>query len=236
MMYQKFYLIFCIALLWGFSATAQDFKVQAAAFNSPMSIEFFKDRGVNQVIADRDQQGVYHYYVGAYVTRSEAEAVQQQLIDKGFGAATIIDREEQRALDNSRCPYVTGYHGVYGYRGRKAGKSTIYFDSGKADLSAEAKTELDRLANLIKTNAKVKLNIFGHTDSDGGGGNNMELATARARNARNYLMEKGVNAERIFLRVVGEADPAIDTYDLNNDSERAAAQRWNRRVDLVVVE
>lgn len=217
------------------SLFAQDFRVQAAAYNDTVPLAFFRDKGVHNVVASRDRQGVYHYYVGAYPTRAEAESVQQQLVEKGFSAATIIDLVEQRVLDNSQCPYASGYHSVFGYQGRRNSKTNIYFDSGKYTLSKEAYTELDRVAQTLKANPKMRLNIFGHTDSEGNAQHNMELATARARAAREYLVKRGISLERMYLRIFGEADPAIDTYDLGT-VERAAAQQWNRRVALIVTE
>jgi outer membrane protein OmpA-like peptidoglycan-associated protein len=63
---------------------------------------------------------------------------------------------------------------------------------------------------------------------------NVELATTRARVARDYLIARGVRADRMFLNVAGEAQPAVDNQDFyGNDLPKN--RRWNRRVVLAIL-
>lgn len=220
-------LLFCAALAAN-KSFAQDFRVQAAAFAKPVDLSYFKDRGVENVFSSFDQNGIYRYFVGAYETREQAEVVQQQLIAKGFTYAAIIDLEEQRALYGAQCPYFRDQQIFVAER-------SIFFDAGKSDLGAEAKSELDQVAQLLALDPASKLNLNGYTDNMGDARSNAELATARARAARDYLMTKGVKAERIFIKVFGEADPGMEHRDLD-DVEIEQNRKWNRRVALIILD
>ena len=112
--------------------------------------------------------------------------------------------------------------------------SSIYFESGVASLSAEAKQELDRYAGLLRDYPELKLSLTGHTDALGNAQSNVELATTRTRAARDYLIARGVRADRMFLNVAGEAQPAMDNQDFyGNDLPKN--RRWNRRVVLAIL-
>lgn len=227
---RNFILVFfcCAGLLTATESPAQDFRVQAAAFAKPVDLSYFQDRGVENVFSSYDQNGIYRYFVGAYETREQAEVVQQQLIAKGFLYAAIIDLEEQRALYGAQCPYFRDQQIFVTER-------NIFFELGKSDLSTEAKAELDEVARLLAQDPASKLNLHGYTDNIGDAKSNAELATARARAARDYLMTKGIKAERIFIKIFGEAEPGMEHRDLdNNDIE--ANRKWNRRVALIILD
>jgi hypothetical protein len=213
---------------------AQNFRVQAAAFSAPVALSYFKDRGIESVITGMDANGIYRYFVGAYHTLDEAEAVRQQLITKGFEKATIIDLEVQRALYEVPCSYFAGNPaGTDPSMGMNV--SNIYFESGSSALTAESKRELDRYAVLLRDNPQLQLNLTGHTDAVGSAQTNVQLATTRVRIARDYLISKGVRADRMFLNVAGEAQPAVDNQDFyGNDLPKN--RRWNRRVVLAIID
>jgi outer membrane protein OmpA-like peptidoglycan-associated protein len=80
---------------------------------------------------------------------------------------------------------------------------------------------------------------MGYTDGVGSPQANVELAAGRARAARNYLINKGIRADRMFVKVFGEADPVAP-----NGEETATGaiidlpenRKWNRRVVLAIDE
>jgi hypothetical protein len=214
-------------------APAQNFRVQAAAFAAPVAPDYFKDRGVEGVIGSTDANGIYRYFVGNYATLEAAEAARDLLVAKGFPNATVIDLAVQRALYETPCNYIAGNPGAAA-SGMGMNVSSIYFDSGAATLSAEAKRELDRYAGLLRDYPELKLSLTGHTDAVGDAQANVALATTRARAARDYLIARGVRADRMFLNVAGEAQPAADNQDFyGNDLPKN--RRWNRRVVLAIL-
>jgi outer membrane protein OmpA-like peptidoglycan-associated protein len=223
-------LLFCCALA---PAPAQNFRVQAAAYAAPVAPAYFKDRGVQGVIGSADANGIYRYFVGSYATLEEAEATRDLLVAKGFPNATVIDLAVQRALYETPCNYIAG-NPTGATSGMGMNVSSIYFDSGATALRAEAKRELDRYAGLLRDYPELKLSLTGHTDAVGNAQSNVELATSRARVARDYLIARGVRADRMFLNVAGEAQPAVDNQDFyGNDLPKN--RRWNRRVVLEIL-
>lgn len=224
--------IVCLAAL---RSTAQDFRVQAAAFADSVPSVYFRDRGVTNVIASVDQNGIYRYFVGSYKTREDAEVIQQQLIAKGFPHASIIDLEEQRALCGVGCPYFTGNRVFTKEAAQETTVRNIYFDFGRYSLSADAKAELERVYEAMKENPNLKLKILGHTDAVGSAQANIQLAASRSRAARNYLIYKGIRADRMFIKVFGESDPAADNSDFDGN-DLPDSRKWNRRVVLALMD
>lgn len=211
---------------------AQNFRVQVAAFADSVPASFFKARGISGVIAAVDEHGIYRYLFGSYPTRIEAEKVQRQLIANGFANAAILDLEEQRVLtDRSLCAY---------YKGgpvQVAESDTVrfaYFDSGKAVLSDDGKADLEFVLKKLKDSPASELRILGYSDATGTGKANLELATNRARAARNYLIDRGIEPGRIRLRVYGESASGgvEDPEEVERESEREELRKLFRCVVL----
>ena len=215
---------------------AQDFRVQAAAFFEPVPMSYFEDKGVRNVILSTDQMGMNRYFVGSYNTREEAEKVQQQLVEKGFPFAAIIDMEVQRLLCGANCPYFKGTGPIYMQPDRKTQQNSVYFDAGKISLNDDAITLLNRVAGEMKQSATARLNILGHSDGSGNAESNVELATMRSRQVRNYLIGKGVKADRMYIKVFGESQPVAPNKDEFTGEELKDNQAWNRRVELMMVD
>jgi len=210
---------------------AQDFRVQAAAFNKPVDAAYFTDRGVESVVSSVDKNGIYRYFVGTYWTREEAEAVRSQLITKGFAYATVIDLGEQRALYGAKCPYFRDQDIFV----ERDSVRNIFFETGKSDVDAESRLMLDDLALLLNQKPGATLNLYGFTDNLGDAQTNVALATARTRAVRDYLIAKGVRADRMFIQIFGEAEPGMEHRDFEGN-EITENRKWNRRVKLVIVE
>lgn len=210
---------------------SQYFRVQAAAFADSVGNSYFTDRGVEQVQVRKTATGIYQYLIGAYKTRLEAEAVCTQLIEKGFTQPVILDLEAEQALSISNCGYTTGRVAPAQAAEGKNPVRMIFFQANQATLDAAARVELDRFLLQMQANKVLQLRIMGFTDSNGSAESNMVLAGNRAKAARNYLINKGVQADRLFLEVYGESEPLYE----NKDHQGRAIpenQRWNNRVML----
>ncbi|CUS97153.1 chemotaxis protein MotB [Candidatus Kryptobacter tengchongensis] len=107
----------------------------------------------------------------------------------------------------------------------------LLFESGSAELKPEAMSVLDTLAEILKF-LPNKIRIEGHTDNrpirSAKFPSNWHLSVARALNTAYYLMNKGVNPEKISIVGYAEYRPIAP-----NDSEENRAK--NRRVDIVVI-
>ena len=105
--------------------------------------------------------------------------------------------------------------------------SNILFGFDKADLSVEAKGNLDKLVTVLNTYADTDIELQGHTDSKGSEAYNQTLSEKRATTVSAYLAEKGIKADRVTIKGFGETIPKYD-----NETEEGRAQ--NRRVEFLI--
>lgn len=105
----------------------------------------------------------------------------------------------------------------------EANFNAAQFEQGKADLNDDAKLALHDLAKVMKQNPDLKLNIVGHTSSEGDAATNQELSEKRAKAAVDFLVNKeGIDASRLNAVGKGSAepkDPDNPTSDVNRRSE-----------------
>lgn len=104
----------------------------------------------------------------------------------------------------------------------------VFFDTKKTNLKPESITELDNVVRLMNENPNMKILISGYTDNVGKPEDNLRLSTGRAVAVVNYLLNKGVNKNRLSFKGFGEANPIAD-----NKTEDGRA--LNRRTELSVV-
>lgn len=106
-------------------------------------------------------------------------------------------------------------------------ESVVNFAFDSSELTATAKTNLDKLAEVLTNNPDTNINIYGHTDSKGSDVYNQSLSERRANSVKNYLISKGVASSRLFAMGVGEKEPVA-----TNDTDAGRAQ--NRRVEFAI--
>lgn len=104
----------------------------------------------------------------------------------------------------------------------------VFFATNSAELRSLSKTELDQLKKLLDENPKMHIQINGHTDNEGDEAKNQTLSENRAKAVRQYLIDKGIAADRMLAKGFGESAP-IDT----NDTPQGRAN--NRRTEFVVL-
>jgi outer membrane protein OmpA-like peptidoglycan-associated protein len=102
-----------------------------------------------------------------------------------------------------------------------------FFQYNSAELSTERIDELDNLATIMKSNPEIKIKLIGHTDNDGSDQFNNNLSLKRAKAVAEYLIKKGIEAERIQTEGKGKREPLYD----NN----SRFKKWNRRVEVYIV-
>lgn len=106
--------------------------------------------------------------------------------------------------------------------------TNVFFDSGSSVLQDQSKYELNNLASLLKANNTVKVELGGHTDSQGDDVNNQILSQDRAQSVVNFLRTKGVNIANMTAKGYGENNP-VETNDT------AEGRQANRRTELKIV-
>jgi outer membrane protein OmpA-like peptidoglycan-associated protein len=103
----------------------------------------------------------------------------------------------------------------------------VLFGFDRADLTASAETNLDKLSNILKEYPDTNIEIQGHTDSKGADSYNLSLSERRASAVATYLRGRGIASSRIRTRGFGETAPVA-----TNDTEDGRSQ--NRRVDFLI--
>jgi outer membrane protein OmpA-like peptidoglycan-associated protein len=111
---------------------------------------------------------------------------------------------------------------------RKITLQHISFEKGSTKLIQESFEELDKLAQSLKTNASIKIELAGHTDNVGSESANVRLSKLRAVAVANYLIKKGIDEKRIVTTGYGSKEPITE-----NISEEGRIQ--NRRVELRII-
>ena len=106
--------------------------------------------------------------------------------------------------------------------------NNVFFDFDKNELKQESFVELDKLADLLKKNPTVKIEISGHTDNKGDKKYNLALSQKRAESVVNYLVQKGIAAARLVAKGYGDTMPIAP-----NDIEENKAK--NRRTEVKVL-
>lgn len=105
----------------------------------------------------------------------------------------------------------------------------VNFEFDRAQLTPNAKTILDAVADALNTAGNVRIEVGGHTDAKGSDDYNQRLSERRAQSVVSYLADKGVQADRMESHGYGEAEPVADN---ENDEGRDL----NRRVELKFID
>ena len=104
---------------------------------------------------------------------------------------------------------------------------SVLFTSGRSTLLANARPKLDEVATALQKSDAEKFVVEGHTDSIGSDATNEELSYRRAQTVHDYLIERGVPAQKIRAVGYGKSRPVAD----NTTAEGRAN---NRRVEIII--
>ena len=104
----------------------------------------------------------------------------------------------------------------------------IFFESKKYELQTTSFTELNKVADLLKENAALKIQISGYTDNVGKPADNLLLSINRAKAVITYLQSKGTDIKRLIGKGFGESNAIAP-----NTTEAGKSQ--NRRTELMVI-
>ncbi|WP_394426134.1 OmpA family protein [Vreelandella stevensii] len=140
--------------------------------------------------------------VGAYMDRQE-----QQLRENLQGSRIEIDRRGDDIVLNM--------------------PSSVTFGFDSAELTSDARSALNEVANVLTQYTDTRVNIAGHTDSTGNADYNQRLSERRAESVGRYLSQNGVSSMRLNTLGYGATRPVA-----SNDSEQGRAQ--NRRVEITL--
>jgi len=107
----------------------------------------------------------------------------------------------------------------------------ILFDYDKFNIKPQAAFELDKLVDLMKRNPEMVIKVEGHTDSRGNDAYNLKLSDKRAKSTVQYVISKGISADRISGEGFGETRPAVKCGDNCTEEQ----YQKNRRSEFIIV-
>lgn len=116
------------------------------------------------------------------------------------------------------CPVLFGTENSFTLTG-------VTFETSSSVIRPSSFDRLDEVAEALKGNPEVRVEISGHTDNVGSEESNQRLSLARAQSVRQYFIEKGVTAERLEAVGFGESRPVT-----TNETPEGRAE--NRRVEM----
>ncbi len=131
----------------------------------------------------------------------------------------------------------------------------IFYDFDKATLRPESKTALDELAQVLRDNPNVTIEMASHTDRKGSEQYNIDLSARRAKSVIDYLISVGIAPDRLQSQGYGKSRPKTITKKLAREfpqfpegtvlteeyiltlpeADQEAADQINRRTEFQVL-
>ena len=109
----------------------------------------------------------------------------------------------------------------------------IYFDLNKSFIREDAKIELEKIIGILNQHPLIKIDVRAHTDSRGLDSFNLALSNRRAKSTIKYMIDRGIDPDRITGRGYGESEL------INNCSDGVVCQDYlheqNRRSEFIIV-
>lgn len=113
--------------------------------------------------------------------------------------------------------------------GSKVVLNNLFFEFGTDVLTEASLPELERLYQFVENNPDIAIELGGHTDDKGDAAFNLRLSEKRANAVKNFLLDKGVEEERLTAVGYGESSPVAS-------NETVEGRAKNRRTELKILE
>ena len=169
--------------------------------------------------------GVTHLRPGFdyYIKLKKSKTYKIQVKAKGFATSSKIVEPNQESIskESIRLDFRLKPIEV----GQLIELRKLKFAQGKADILKDAFNDLEDLYATLTENPKIKIRIEGHTDIDGSAELNMKLSKLRVEKIEEFLINKGIDKNRIETDAFGEAFPLVKH---GTEEERSV----NRRVEI----
>src|SRR5258706_171660 len=112
--------------------------------------------------------------------------------------------------------------------GKKIILNNIFYDFDKANLRMESMSELTRVLEVLNEMPCLKLEVTSQTDNRGSDEYNQKLSHARAQSVVDYLISKGISADRVIAKGYGKTQPVA-----SNDTDEG--RQLNRRTEFKIL-
>jgi len=189
-------------------------------------ISAIKDSLIN--IWSSDAQGAKSLNAALSAERSRLEALnkeKERALAVKDSLLAVQKAEAEKKLTALQSKTISVYKDA---RGTILSMSDILFETGKADLKQELKENLAAIGAILSSLlTESKITVEGHTDNVGGEAFNQKLSEQRALAVMQYLIERGIDKNRLESVGYGFSKPVAD-----NATDEGKAK--NRRVELII--
>ncbi|AWG23129.1 hypothetical protein FFWV33_17135 [Flavobacterium faecale] len=125
---------------------------------------------------------------------------------------------------NKGCPEVTAEV----IKSLNTFSKAVLFDSGKATIRTESNAKLEEIVKVMNEYSATNFKLEGYTDSSGVAAKNLQLSKERAAAVKEYLIAKGISADRLSSEGYGIIKPIAS-------NKTVAGRAENRRVEIILV-
>lgn len=170
------------------------------------------------------------------------------------GAKGYLNQKQEFTSDSEEADADYGVDFVLASISKPQVVENIFYDFDKATLRPESKEGLDELAQLLKDNPHVSIEMSSHTDRWGPDDYNLSLSDRRAKSVVDYLVGAGISPARLTWKGYGETRPKVVTkriakefpqfeegteltesfIETLSEEDQEAADQINRRTELQV--
>lgn len=150
--------------------------------------------------------------VGSFIPQEILDQMEEHEIDTTYEVDVVLEKIIVSETLDYDTTYVT--------------KLEINFGFNKYDIRPDAAVELDKFVVFLKDNPQIIIELSSHTDAVGTDSNNEVLSQNRAESTRAYLVDKGIEPNRIVAKGYGERYLKIKTED---------AEERNRRTEFRII-
>ena len=148
--------------------------------------------------------------------------------DGGFGGYDIYTFELPEEIRSDSANYFSGVDVTELYPGDVFMLRDLQFEFNSSALTEDSHEGIQILADFLKRNPELKVELAGHTDDIGNEKYNLQLSDDRANVVREALIAKGIEASRMTAKGYGSSKPLKP-----NDSEEHRA--LNRRTEMIII-
>ena len=164
--------------------------------------------GINNLIADAqlktDEKGRFYYDLidnSSYSISVSKEGYFNKLVE--LDVENINDRASMDTTINIEIKLDKIF------KGEEIVLDNIYYDLNKATLRQDALPSLEELADMLKQNPKMDIQLSAHTDCRGTAFYNLNLSQRRANSVTRFLIDSGIDPNRLTAKGFGKSTPAI---------------------------
>lgn len=174
---------------------------------------FFDDEHTNAIIQKKHQSVKFAYYFIDNIRLKEIPSL------SNCNYAKVIEKDlEEESYQDIDEPLKVQVFKFY----------NIEFELNSDELLSSSYIDLLSITQMMTENPNIRVEIDGHTDNLGNEAYNQKLSEKRAEKIAQYLVESGIEQERLTTRGFGSSVPIYE-----NDSE--SGRRKNRRVEVKIL-